>query len=153
MFDARLPQCLKLARENNKIQTAGSDIHVIEQVGLAGMIVPDYISNQFELRDYIKSYEPVIYDKNGVKRETLISYDDTPCFGVGRISINASSTNDFIAPAIYIVTEGSGTISCGGKTEEIKKGDYFFAPHNIKGNFTVATNSSLELVECLPAKE
>lgn len=98
--------------------------------------------------------EPVVvYDKNGVKRETLISYDDTPCFGVGKISINASATDDFIAPAIYIITEGTGTVTCNGKTVKLKKGDYFFAPYNIKGNFTVKTDSALELVECLPAKE
>lgn len=98
--------------------------------------------------------EPVVlYNENGVSRETLISYDDTPCFGVGRIRLTESSTNDITAPAIYIVTEGEGVVSANGKTRKIHKGDYFFVPHCIKNNVTVSTDSSLELVECLPAKE
>lgn len=98
--------------------------------------------------------EPVtLYDKDGVKRESLISYDDTPCFAVGRITIENASTDDLTAPAIYIVTEGCGVVTCGENKHEIKKGDYFFVPHSIKGNFTVSTESSVELVECLPDKE
>ena len=98
--------------------------------------------------------EPVVvYDNGGVKRETLISYDDTPCFAVGKLNISSASTDDIITPAIYIVTEGEGNITCNGKSFPLKKGDYFFAPANIAGKATVSTDSSLELVECLPAKE
>lgn len=95
----------------------------------------------------------VCYEKEGVKRESLISYEDTPCFAVGRVTVNASHCEDFRAPAIYIVTEGSGTVSCDGVTRPIARGDYFFAPYSIAGRFSVSTADHIELVECLPAKQ
>ncbi|MBQ8549963.1 MAG: class I mannose-6-phosphate isomerase [Clostridia bacterium] len=95
----------------------------------------------------------VIYERDGVKRETLISYDDTPCFAVNRVSVCASATDDLVAPAIYIVTEGEGEIVCGEESTPVKKGDYFFAPYSINGKFTVKSATQVELVECLPAKE
>jgi len=100
-----------------------------------------------------KKEPKVVYEKGGVKREALISYDDTPCFAVNRITVSDSKTDDLIAPAIYIVTEGEGEIICGEQKTAVKKGDYFFAPYSIKGNFSVASSSDIELVECLPAKE
>jgi len=100
-----------------------------------------------------KKEPKVVYEKGGVKREALISYDDTPCFAVNRITVSDSKTDDLIAPAIYIVTEGEGEIICGEQKTAVKKGDYFFAPYSIKGNFSVASGSNVELVECLPAKE
>ncbi len=100
-----------------------------------------------------KKEPKTIYCEDGVKRETLISYDDTPCFSVNRITIENSSTGDFTAPAIYIVTEGEGTVTCKEENVSVKKGDYFFAPYSIKGDFTVSAKGKLEIVECLPALE
>ncbi len=100
-----------------------------------------------------KKEPKTVYEKNGIKREVLISYDDTPCFAVNRITAEKAETNDLTAPAIYIVTEGEGEIVCGDEHTAVKKGDYFFAPYSIKGNFSVKTDSLVELVECLPAKE
>lgn len=98
--------------------------------------------------------EPVtVYECDGVKRESLISYEHTPCFAVNRITVCDASTDDLTAPAIYIVTEGEGEVICGDETYSVHKGDYFFAPFSIKGNFSVCGNGKLELVECLPAKE
>lgn len=100
-----------------------------------------------------KMIPSVAYDENGVKREILISYDNTPCFAVNRITVSSSQTDDFTAPAIYIVTEGEGEIKCGDNIFKLQKGDYYFIPDCIKGKFTVSSNGTLELVECLPAKE
>lgn len=98
--------------------------------------------------------EPItVYEKNGIKREVLISYDDTPCFAVGRITIEGGVTDDLSAPAIYIVTEGYGTVCCNGREYPVKKGDYFFAPYSIKHKWSVMCDVKLELVECLPDKE
>lgn len=98
--------------------------------------------------------EPVVvYEKDGIKRESLISYSDTPCFAVNRITLKSASTSDFTAPAIYIVTEGNGKIVCGENTFDVHKGDYFFAPYSIKDKFSVTTDGNMEIVECLPALE
>ncbi len=66
LFDARFEDALKLAVDNNKIKTSGSDFHIKDQAGLAGMIVPDYINDQFMLRDFLRENKAVIFDKNGV---------------------------------------------------------------------------------------
>jgi len=98
-----------------------------------------------------KKEPKILYEKDGMKRESLISYEDTPCFSVNKISINGV-TNDFTAPAIYIVTKGTGKAICKGKEFPLMKGDYFFAPYSVKGAFTVS-GEGIELTECLPAKE
>ena len=96
-----------------------------------------------------KKTPKIVYNKGGIKRESLISYEDTPCFSVNRITVNGK-TDDFTAPAIYIATAGKGTVYCNGKSTELKKGNYFFAPYSVKGRFVVESES-LELTECLPA--
>ena len=66
LFDARFDDALKFAVDNEKIKTSGSDFHIKDQAGLAGMIVPDYIDDQFMLRDYLKENKAVIFDVNGI---------------------------------------------------------------------------------------
>ena len=65
-FDSRIADALRLAEENGKLMTSGSDFHVNMQAGVAGMIVPDDIGDQFMLRDYLRTGEAVIFDQNGV---------------------------------------------------------------------------------------
>lgn len=69
LFDARFEDALKLAHENGKLKTSGSDFHVETQAGLAGMIVPDDIEDQFMLRDHLKTGKCVIFDKDGILLE------------------------------------------------------------------------------------
>lgn len=59
-------ETLELAIVNNKIKTSGADFHAPGQQGDAGLIVPDEISNQFELRDYLKQNKITIFDRNGI---------------------------------------------------------------------------------------
>lgn len=66
LFDARFDDCMKLARENGKLKTSGCDFHVESQAGLAGMEIPDNITDQFMLRDYLKSGKCKIFSKNDI---------------------------------------------------------------------------------------
>lgn len=91
-----------------------------------------------------------VSDENGVKTEDLITYEDTPCFAVKRYTLNEGSLALKHKPAVYVVTDGNGTILCNGNQTEIKKGDYFFLPHI--ANDTVI-NGSLEIIACLPPKK
>lgn len=70
LFDARFEDSLALAEQNNKIKTAGSDFHTEKQAGLAGMVVPDCINNQFMLRDFLKNGKQILFDKNGIIYES-----------------------------------------------------------------------------------
>jgi mannose-6-phosphate isomerase len=88
--------------------------------------------------------------------ESLISYDDTPCFALNRHRISGSLRLN-TAPGVHIVLSGSGKIITkkGSATVEkpLHKGDYFFLPFALSGLCTVqAGESPLELIECLPPK-
>jgi predicted metal-dependent phosphoesterase TrpH len=67
LFEARYEESLELAQCNGKLKTAGSDFHTERQAGLAGMIVPNDIDDQFDLRDYLKTGKCVIFDKDVIK--------------------------------------------------------------------------------------
>ena len=64
-FNPRFEEAESLAREHSKIMTAGSDCHVKEQAGSAGMIFLSGIADQFKLRDRIKSGRQIIFSRNG----------------------------------------------------------------------------------------
>jgi len=66
LFPPRIEECVRLANENGKIKTSGSDFHVEQQAGLAGVIVDDTVEDQFMLRDFLRSEKQVIFDKNGI---------------------------------------------------------------------------------------
>ena len=66
LFDSRFDDTLKLATDNAKIKTAGSDFHIEKQAGLAGMVVPDSIENQFMLRDFLKQNKCVIFGQKSI---------------------------------------------------------------------------------------
>lgn len=93
--------------------------------------------------------EPRLIDSdNGVKTESLISYDDTPCFALNRYTFSGGKLKLDNAPAVYIITDGEAVLSNGNK---IKKGDYFFLPYAAKGCFIKAENAVL--IECLPSRQ
>ncbi len=50
----------------NMIKTAGSDFHIYSQAGDAGMIIPDYISDQFMLRDWLMNNPATIFSKQDI---------------------------------------------------------------------------------------
>lgn len=94
---------------------------------------------------------PVIKeDTDEIKRETLISYNDTPCFSVERVTLNNNSVILTDAPAVYVVTSGEGKIKSGEYERKLKKGDYFFLPFSAMNKSEISAEKSLEFVICLP---
>ena len=86
---------------------------------------------------------------SGVKTESLITYDDTPCFAVNRYTVAGSALVLKNKPAVYVITDGEGSISCHGERKALKKGDYFFLPYS-SDEASISTSSSISAVECLP---
>ena len=91
-----------------------------------------------------------VYEENGVKKEELITYEDTPCFAVIRYILTGGELVLEYKPCVYVVTEGEGEIAYNNKTLSVKKGDYFLLPYSaletkISGNLTV--------VACLPPQK
>ena len=88
------------------------------------------------------------------KKEVLISYEDTPCFGENRHTLQdgGSFVMDY-APSVYICLEGEAVITGEGYERPIRRGDYFYLPYAAEGKFTVTAQKSAVLIECLPSKQ
>ena len=110
----------------------------------------DYSYNLEKVENECKKTPKIIYENNGCKKECLIGKDDTPCFGVERYIINCGETEKLPAPCVYVVTEGTGTLTGDGYEKELKKGDYFFMPYSCKGKYTVKSDTELTLAACIP---
>ena len=103
---------------------------------------------------YAKVTPKIVIDTPNYKKEVLISYEDTPCFSENRHVIK--NGGEFLmdyAPSVYICLEGSAEIVGENYRREIKKGDYFYLPYIAEGKFSVKTNTSATLLECLPSKQ
>jgi hypothetical protein len=57
------------------------------------------------------------------------------------------------APSVYICLDGNAVITGENYRKEIKKGDYFYLPFVAENKFTVSTETSATLIECLPSKQ
>ncbi len=83
-----------------------------------------------------------------VKVESLINNKHTECFIVNRFTLSDGEVTLRVddSYAIYIVTDGEGTLVGDGYAKSIKKGDYFFMPACLMGKYKV--NGNVEIVEC-----
>jgi len=86
-----------------------------------------------------------------VTGEHLISYEDTPDFAVNRYRLNGGCRALGGGPAVYVVTEGTGSIQTNGFSRSVRKGDYFFLPACVE-SLSLASVSEMEVVECLPPR-
>ncbi|MBR1747891.1 MAG: class I mannose-6-phosphate isomerase [Clostridia bacterium] len=93
-----------------------------------------------------KKTPKTVFSENGVLKESLISYADTPCFALNRFTLRDSSMPIGPGPAVYVVVDGNGTVG----DRPIKKGDYFFLPYAAAGT---EISGEIVFVECLPSKQ
>ncbi len=92
---------------------------------------------------------PVVVEKgDGIVRESVVSEKNTDCFIINRTKLSGGAwqLNVENSYAVYIVTEGEGNLCGEGYFRTIKKGDYFFMPAALMGQFSVTGN--IEIVEC-----
>ncbi len=97
-----------------------------------------------------RCYPKIISQTDGCLTEELVGYEDTPCFAVQRYTITSGEQTLIHAPAVYVVTEGEGTVTCNGQSNSVKKGDYFFLPYVAKEKTILQADSKLQVVVCLP---
>ena len=103
---------------------------------------------------FAKVTPTVEIDTPEYKKEVMISYADTPCFGEVRHTLkNGGAFKMNFAPSVYICLEGNAVITGENYEKEIKRGDYFYLPYVAEGKFTVTTDAECTLVECLPSKQ
>lgn len=96
-----------------------------------------------------KKEPQVVFKTTGIQKESLISYNDTPCFCVHRYILYANSIKLEAAPAIYIVTVGSGIIIGRNESIDLKMGDCFLLPYDAGGNYQIVTHTNIEVIECM----
>ncbi len=88
-----------------------------------------------------------IMEQAGYRYEELIGMEDTPCFCVNKISLSKGSFTLFHAPAVYVVTGGSGSLIGKGYEKKLQKGSYFFLPYCVNQQFSLESNH-MEVAEC-----
>lgn len=97
-----------------------------------------------------RPYSHVISRDRGTVRESLISYKDTPCFAVEKLTINSGCADKLRGPAIYVVTDGTGKVATENYAKTITKGSYFFAPNAIDQKFEISSEKQIEIIICYP---
>ena len=95
----------------------------------------------------------VIGRTDGCLRESLISYADTPCFAIKRVTLTACAHTLRSAPAVCVVTDGAGEITFGPERRPLRRGDCFFLPCAAAGRVVLHTEGTLTCAVCLPPKE
>lgn len=88
-----------------------------------------------------------LVDENGVKYDAIIDESITSSFAVRSITLSGGAFELDRGAAVYVVTEGCGSIIGETYNTKIKKGDYFLMPENAKGKYT-ATGDKIKIVEC-----
>jgi len=103
--------------------------------------------------DFVKSpdtkLEPeVIEEKDGVVVENVLGPKITDCFVINRIRLHGGMycLNIPDSYGVYIVIEGKGALTANGYRRELKKGDYFFMPACMMGQYKL--EGYLDCVEC-----
>ncbi|MBR6767166.1 MAG: class I mannose-6-phosphate isomerase [Clostridia bacterium] len=86
----------------------------------------------------------------GYVRYQLIGPETTECFSMERLCVSGGTYT--LAPgAIYIVTEGSGTLTGENYARFIGRGEYFFLPAMADG-IRVTSEAGIELIRCAGGK-
>lgn len=89
----------------------------------------------------------ILSDENGVKYESVIDETVTKSFSVRTATVTGGSFKLDRGAAVYVVTEGEGSVNGENYSREIKKGDYFLMPQNAKGKYSL-TGKNMKITEC-----
>jgi len=100
---------------------------------------------------HLSRKEPLILTHNdNYVLESLISYQDTPCFSVQRFTLKCDAIKLTHAPALYIVVNGEGSLYWGNHTRAVHTGSYFFLPHCLADEAALRTQGTMQVICCLP---
>ena len=114
------------------------------------LAVFDYSAVGQRIMDQVRKTPRVLEKSATCLTECLISAQDTPCFCVERRTLRGGEAALTQAPAVCVITDGSGELLCRGNRWQVRKGDYFFLPWAAKDNASMTTDGRLQWVTCLP---
>ncbi len=110
----------------------------------------DYSYNLDRVMAECKKTPVTEFEKDGCKKENLITKKDTPCFSVERFVLSGGKTPLLEGTRIYVVTEGNATLKGEDYEAALKKGDYFFMPHSCHCRYTIESNGNCSVAVCIP---
>lgn len=90
-----------------------------------------------------KKQPKVLYNKDGVRAESLIGTDDTPCFTMDRYVLQDGRMVLDKPASVWICAAGAGKVTADNYERELKMGDYFFLPAAAAGKCQAQGNMSL----------
>ena len=102
----------------------------------------------FEKAPDTKLPPEIVRNDGRVMIEKLIKPADTDCFIVNRITLDGGNFTPCVNDSygVYIVVDGNGKLTGEGYAHELRKGDYFFLPCCLMGQFELS--GQLQVVEC-----
>ena len=86
------------------------------------------------------------YNKDYLK-ESLITYEDTPCFMMNRYTLSNKPLTLKDGASVWIVLDGSGIMYGNNYSKKLNKGDYFLLPNDLDNKFKIKGN--IKLIECI----
>ena len=89
----------------------------------------------------------VISEADGVKYEAVIDETITTSFAVRTVTVEGGKFALGKGAAVYVVTEGEGSVIGENYNRELKKGDYFLLPEKAKDKYSV-TGNYIKVTEC-----
>ena len=89
----------------------------------------------------------VISEADGVKYEAVIDETITTSFAVRTVTVEGGKFILGKGAAVYVVTEGEGSVIGENYNRELKKGDYFLLPENAKDKYSL-TGNYIKVTEC-----
>jgi len=110
----------------------------------------DYCAVGHRMMNRVRRIPRVLEKTTVCLTESLISPQDTPCFSVERRTLRDGTAVLTQAPAVCVITDGSGVLKCGVNRWSVRKGDYFFLPWAAKDLASMTTEGRIQWVTCLP---
>ncbi len=139
----------------------------VEKCDMRGNLMPDHLCHMglgfdkmFECFTYealsleeLMSRYYLKADRIDEATESLITYGDTTCFALNRITVSSAHTRVSDSRACCLaVARGEGKIKAGETEIAIKAGDCLFEPATADKYEFICTGDALEILECMPPK-
>ncbi len=139
----------------------------VEKCDMRGTLMPDHLCHMglgFDKMFECFTYEALSLDelmsryylkanKLDEATESLITYDNTSCFALNRITVENELARASDGRACCLaVAKGEGKIVADGTEIEIKSGDCLFEPAKADEYKFICTGEALEILECMPPK-
>lgn len=122
----------------------GRDIETALDVFNFEPIPPEKVDAEFRCQPKV-----LAEDEDSNRLEELIGYDKTSCFTIKRASVGGRFARNEDAFFYGVVTEGAGTLHCGGEVTHLKRWDRFFCPAGID-TFEYQSKAGMSVLECYP---